>query len=466
MPTLVDLPVELLQDIFIDLREDPFTERESLLSLCRTCTRLRDVAQPFLYCSTDLPKWPSQPLESLKCLTRTIVARPDLADKVKSLAISTDSDAEALLLPDDVYKVFQDDIPKRDEDAGEEKEKEEDGKKMKFDHFAIVLFSRLGRLERLHLDVDTWPAQQLLQYIEESPRPPDSSKETENTENTNPKVQTTRKFPSLKHLTVSPEGPPFNLADFSAFLTLPSLQTAHFSETLASVGHAFGKKLDIPPNSVNLSRLVLEKCFMREKCLRKLLAACKNLRLLRVSAPDKGTYNWHGIDVGNTYQFTPEQLVNAISQTGCNSLAVLSAEFTSYYPATPHVEAYQYPNMRHLRSLRTLSIEQGLLPELERLPKKLKTLRLADASFRSIFEDFFETLVQVKKKWCTDIEEISVEGYGIDERIIELAKTHGGIDVSRDAEGYHRIGFPGLGCSVKVVDVSFFDEPNGAFAIR
>lgn len=98
MPSLLDLPPELMlnvlshfdtfwrasPDIF-DVQDD---RTKSLLSLCRTCHHLRNIAQPVLHEIVGVSRHTEKDaLRVLSRLLETVESRPDLAKKTKTLLL-------------------------------------------------------------------------------------------------------------------------------------------------------------------------------------------------------------------------------------------------------------------------------------------------------------------------------------------------------------------------------------------
>jgi hypothetical protein len=84
MPQLLDLPVETLNEIALSF-DNGYLRWTSLLHLCRTCQKLRDIVQPILFRELDLrERYKTSTLTNqFLAVTRAIIHRPDLAQSVR-----------------------------------------------------------------------------------------------------------------------------------------------------------------------------------------------------------------------------------------------------------------------------------------------------------------------------------------------------------------------------------------------
>ena len=88
MPSLVDLPNEILLSIFSHLGNQPF-DRHELRSLCRTHKALRPLAEKLLYSHLYLNQYnnPGKFLRKITCFLTSLHRRPELAGFVQTIKV-------------------------------------------------------------------------------------------------------------------------------------------------------------------------------------------------------------------------------------------------------------------------------------------------------------------------------------------------------------------------------------------
>jgi hypothetical protein len=90
MVQLTDLSNEILFNIVAYLTTGNDTEVQTLLHLCRTSHRLRDIAQPALSTTVTIAEPAGEPLRSLKTFLKVCLNRPSLAKRTQELALFND----------------------------------------------------------------------------------------------------------------------------------------------------------------------------------------------------------------------------------------------------------------------------------------------------------------------------------------------------------------------------------------
>lgn len=405
MVELLDLPAELLYHIVSNFQYTHSTDASTLLRLCRTCRKLRDVAQPALHSSIryyvprnrEVKGYAPTALERGWRLTRTTLSRPDLANKIKTLFLRLDVKAPDLYLiigeNEFLERFFPYDCPGT---------KRGSIRSLSFEDLANILFCRLGNLEQLHFQlIQLPPPRNLLQKIDVANEGQFSIRET------------------LKKLSVESESVPFNIADFRMVFKWPSLRTVHFKRCVASRDIHFGAPLRLPSGSIRVTELILDGCYVRNEGLRGILKACHSLRSFRYAAP-KQHFDFLGVELRRTYSFTPRQLIKALEDYNSDSLEELNVLFETTYETgvlvsspTRHWKHRSFPNLQNLTHLKRLTMEFFRLREISHLPPKLRNLHFTRCNGHNhlicpkwINQDFFS----LKQNCCPNIEEVSVSG--------------------------------------------------------
>ncbi|KAF2266667.1 hypothetical protein CC78DRAFT_577979 [Lojkania enalia] len=413
MPRLLDIPAELLDNIVSNFKYSSSTDTAPLISLCRTCRRLRNVAQPILHTlvKIHIPRdsergYISKLQGSLWCFTSTILSRPDLARKVKALSIPTDPEMSAMFLMSREKEFLEHFFPTNCPGIPKGGLRE-----ISLDDLAWIILSRLENLEEVHFNmIKLPPPRALIRRIA-------TAREMKG-DNEDPLLA------SLKKLFIESQNFPFNIADFDAILLQSQLQAIHLKICIASRAISFGKALCLAPKVIHITELVLEDCYMRNGCLRGVLKACSRLKVLKYSAP-KVRLIFLGIDLRRAYSFTPKQLVKALEDYN-DSLEELVALFedrclpnkiTDYtVSGLEDGDHWVYPSLHKLKQLTSLKVEYSRLLGPAILPNSLEKLHLTRCE-PSIFleKTWIRDIASMKQSWCSRLEEVTLRGFGISE---------------------------------------------------
>jgi hypothetical protein len=90
MVQLTDFSNELLFNIIACLTTGNDIDVQTLLHLCRTSHRLRDIAQPALFTTVTIAEPAGEPLRALKTFLKVLIMRPSLAKRTQELVIYND----------------------------------------------------------------------------------------------------------------------------------------------------------------------------------------------------------------------------------------------------------------------------------------------------------------------------------------------------------------------------------------
>ncbi|KAF2117671.1 hypothetical protein BDV96DRAFT_644022 [Lophiotrema nucula] len=407
MTQLLDLPIELIEGVFSYFQNRSDTGTNDLLQLCRTCRVLRTIAQPLLYVDVRL-------------INKGFINHDEANTSLELIARQFSRTLESRL--DLAGKVRSLSLPA----VGG----------VKVDD----LINTLHNLQVLYLGL-----------LELTPKYP-------------PKFLTLSNRVSVNKLYVE-SASHVNLANFGPLLVQPSLERGTFHSTVASYGNAFGKPLSLSHGSVLLSELILEDCFMRERCLCEFLKACKSLKSFRFRAANCLNLRFQGYHVGETFLVTPVQILEAL-EIHRTTLESLSLNFDTCGAGFDD-ENFRYPGFSSFRRLSKLCIESHRLERFEHLSPALETVRLTHAVRARMLHLFKQDPADIQQRFCPNIQSVILTVYDMETHSASYAQFIGGGYEKASSEDFHEIRSSKLKFDFVITDrsASELDEYHyGAFS--
>ncbi|KAH7125320.1 hypothetical protein B0J11DRAFT_302263 [Dendryphion nanum] len=495
MARLLVLPVELLHDIAGYLEG----EIRTLISLCRSSKTLRLVAQPLIYREVrpltkyaivrPLGKSPDL-LRPLWLFVRTILSRPDLADKVRHLDIVVDNDTYVYsndpeaqqvrtLMKIWLRKVWK---QKKTWDRFKEAhlEREYGTGQMKFHDLAMTLLFRLHKLEALSFCFYSRPprlSREMLEVLKAS---------TRKTKVREPILSTLKSL----HVTQPYSAEPINLSEFIRFFSLPSLEKVKGEVCAQFSGRIGDAPFNLNPKASNITEINLDRCYTNMNDMEVFLNTCRCLKKFKfrvMSCPNVPM--WTLVRNGRDHQRNPIELVHPYALIealkACSvTLEKLKLDFWEWdKPIQGDVAPWHglqnrrlyYPSMRSFTALKHLQVEfhrlcsptafTPLLLEFSNLPPSLEYLHCSNTTFRSIDPKIIARC-SVIPDLCPNITSVVLQGEGLQD--LELEHI-GDFSLIFEEDPIH-IYYPGLEFTLKFVDVGYGhtgvisanDDPNSA----
>jgi hypothetical protein len=382
MPQLLDLPPELLSHIILNLEIQD--ERSTLASLCQVSRIFCQLAQPVLFKEFNTPQrvtasfvayeenWDLEPLDPLLSFTITVISRPDLAARVRSIIVET-SDT-GLSATDEYYEM---EAPSEDVIKAFVKAVHRVNAKSKtawlsaligleVDALTSLLISHTPNLERLRLHVDDErPGKQLRELVKNIiycptgvPSPPYLQ---------NLKVLRLGYFLSYGG---------FNNSQVTELLSLPTLEEFWARNCIGNNDRESYPKFFAEPGQFSFSRIIISQSCMDVEALTMLVQACKCLQTFQYT----GRYFEELTLEDDVFAMASLHEILHSQRDSLEKIDINLSEFTGRCPWYEFDLDDIFDSLAMYPNLRFLSMEQCYLAVGVELPSLLETLVICECS--------------------------------------------------------------------------------------
>jgi len=405
MPSLVELPNELLLHIVSILRETKgIAPQAALASLCLTSRRLNDIAQPILFTAPQLYLLRgSDPLRHWWQFARTVLETRDLALRVRKLSLEApaydddDGEEEIASLRFDIDQCS----------AVKSAVNEDLGSQLFVHRLATLLITPLEKLEHLYLHLTTTANNTIIRILHLSSKTYLSH------------------VPRLKGLYVEPianrKFPDLAVAMenvlLSPYLQRLSVQSLTFIEPFPLTWRG----PQVQP--LELVELHLRGCYVMLSFIEPWFEACRHLKAVTfTSIADDAEGRFIQLRRPHYRKLTPMQLLRALrSCTG--TLERLDADFRGVYEldclSVSFVEDelpdlgndFTYESFQEFTQLRHLRVEAVRFRDVGTLPSSLETLTLFGDDLGSVTRRCHTDFGNLRREQCPGLEKICLQ-YG------------------------------------------------------
>lgn len=401
MARLSDLPVELLLAIFTYFH--PVEDRKLVLSLCEVSRTIRGAAQQLLFscfdtgtrcihCKSSNCKNRIQGVCQLQLLipfTRTIIVRPDLAERVQKLMIREHSCKPQPMsqwpnaLTADTIRHYTNAIQ-----TLKVKNKSRWLSAIVgcvFDAFMIVLISQTPNVKLLSIVLDQNRLGSFLVLAREM-------------------LRSSIGFPYLSNLISLDincyDKRPIELQSIIPILALPRLREVSIAYCVGTSDTVW--PVEIAPGSLKLASISLSPAGIDQNCLIRLAEACACLKQFTYVAMDNS-----GLELVGPPQIQPA----LYSQR--NNLEEVRIEYRELLSANVINPDWspKYGSFEDFTNLKRLDLEQALMMPADKLPHSLETLIIRQANY-PIF-DMMAKLVSACRTTCHSLSEVTIRPYAL-----------------------------------------------------
>lgn len=422
MPSLATLPVEILTNIVVYLlpqHRPPFATPypwsksptrhalfpSSLLTLCLTCHRFRDIAQPLIFKSVHGTYLEKGEKTSIVSLSHTFEHCPKLATAVKDLLIRI----PAFVDPE-----------------------EADHRAQRLSRLVRILRSTmvlLSNVESLHLQGGRLFTSSVL-----------SDLRSENSFYDRFVHDLSCLFrPRSLYINPTSESDDFvNLAEYSALFTHPALIKISIQSCAASCRVEDWKLRGIPhlrPNTLNLIELNLLQCHIDHDSLGILLGACRVLKVFRYQAFDRrDRCSAHRLTLGGSLAqsaaLLPETFSHAL-QVRKDTLESLNVDFRGSFE-TDDDSDLTLGSLHDFERLKKISIESCRLDTFHHLPVLLEHITLTHCALEDL-KVYYYAIIESRRTRTLGLLTARLESSWFigetwnDHEFVAQAKVHGAV---------------------------------------
>ncbi|KAL4971490.1 hypothetical protein BDW66DRAFT_163664 [Aspergillus desertorum] len=372
MAKLLDLPNEILLLIFSYF--DTFRYKRELQALCLTSKLLCLISQPILYnqfvrevhcqcCHED--GTPPGRIVPMILFTRTMVARPDLAARVRAARFDTfetnfdDEDVCEAEFDSGTFKTLASGLQQLSPHSRAQLFMK--AAAMMSNPYLLVLASRMPNLEHLELTLGLEGLTDLEPLF------------TQRAKTTMVEQPYLRNLKSvvIKDMTHTKSASMVNLHFIMELPHLENLTLMYLN------GDAEGCPLfEFEPASLNISYLTLMDACLDADTLTKIMTACKDLKVFNYFG-----YNFDGKIMTESIQFDPSELVSILEPQKGNLLTVrCNLDWEDIHP-TRWNRCSKYGSFASLKNLVHLEIDQYPCTSKQELPPSLHCLHIKNISF-------------------------------------------------------------------------------------
>ncbi|KAL4772586.1 hypothetical protein BDW60DRAFT_40231 [Aspergillus nidulans var. acristatus] len=372
MAKLLELPNEILLLIFSYF--DSFIYKGELQALCLTSKLLYSISQPILYtqfvrevhcqcCHKE--GTPPGRIVPMVLFTRTIVARPDLASRVRAASFDTfetdfdDADVCGTEFDFDTFKTLASGFQQLSPSSRVQLFIK--AAAMMSNPYLLVLTSRMPNLE--HLELRLGP--EGLTDLE-----PLFTRWARTTMVEQPYLRNLKSV-VLRDMTHTQS---LSMINVDFVMELPQLED--FTIIYLN-GEAEGcPPFEFEPASLNISCLTLKEACLDAKALKRIMTACKNLKVFNYFG-----HNFDGKNMAETVQFDPSELVSILETQKDNLLTVrCNLDWEGLHP-TRWNRCSKYGSFASLKILTHLEIDQYPYTPKQELPPSIHCLHIKNISF-------------------------------------------------------------------------------------